>query len=412
MIPMSDQTINVDGVKLKRPFQIRRLGHFGLNVASPQDSMRFYGDLLGFEISDELDFGPRIAEPIRSEVGPTVGYFTRHGTDHHSFVLFPKKAVNAANPHYKDYPDLTINQITWQVSTLREVSQGHDWFDKNQVKILRSGRDTPGSNWHFYPVDPCGHINELYYGIEQIGWSGLSKPAQMHTIKHMKPPQLPYPSEFSEVQHALSLGLDIHSGFRRENHLKEIYDVGGVLLARPFKVSKIGPLHLWVEDVQKALDFYTHEMGLSLTEEVHIEGERCVFLRANTEHHALGLFPQALKSKLGLHLPNPSSLLSFGFQVGSYQQLLDAISFLKEKGCQFFDLAHALSPGMGHHVHLIDPDGFLIQLYWEMEQIGWDGQPRPQELRRSFAIDPKLWPSSLDPLSDSHCGEVFLGPLN
>ena len=409
---MTEKTINVDGVNLKRPFQIRRLGHFGLNVASPNDSMAFYGDLLGFEMSDPLDFGPRIPEPTRSEVGPTVGYFTRNGTDHHSFVLFPRKAVNAANPHYKDHPELTINQITWQVSTLREVSQGHDWFQKNDVKILRSGRDTPGSNWHFYPVDPCGHINELYYGIEQIGWSGLSKPPEMHTIKHMKPPQLPYPSEYSEVEHALNEGIDIHSGWKKEISLEETFDVGGVLLARPFKITKIGPLHLWVDDVEKALHFYTHDMGLSLTEEVLIEGERCVFLRANTEHHALGLFPQVLKNKLGLHLPNPSSLVSFGFQVGSYKQLLDAVSFLTERGCKLHELPQAFSPGMGHHVYLVDPDGFLIQLYWEMEQIGWDGKPRPSTFRRTFSADPKDWPPSIDPLSDSYCGEIFLGPLN
>lgn len=409
---MKAQTINVEGVNLKRPFQIRRLGHFGLNVASPNDSMAFYGDLLGFEMSDPLDFGPRIPEPQRSEVGHTVGYFTRNGTDHHSFVLFPKKAVNAANPHYKDYPDLTINQITWQVSTLREVSQGYDWFDHNQVKILRSGRDTPGSNWHFYPVDPCGHINELYYGIEQIGWSGLSKPPEMHTIKHMKPPQLPYPSEYSEVEHALQVGMDIHSGWKKEIHLAETFDVGGVLLARPFKICKIGPLHLWVDDVPKAEHFYTQAMGLSMTEQVNVEGERCVFLRANTEHHALGLFPRSLSNKLGVSLPNPSSLLSFGFQVGSYLQLTDAISFLLERGCKLFELPHALSPGMGHHVYVVDPDGFLIQLYWEMEHIGWNGLPRPEELRRHFALDPKHWPKSIDPMSDSYCGEIFLGPLN
>ena len=34
----------------------------------------------------------------------------------------------------------------------------------------------PGSNWHAYLYDPDGQSNELYYGIEQIGWNGHSKP--------------------------------------------------------------------------------------------------------------------------------------------------------------------------------------------------------------------------------------------
>ena len=54
----------VDGLRLPRPFQVRRLGHFGINVASVAQSMDFYGRLLGFEISDELDFGPRVPEAL------------------------------------------------------------------------------------------------------------------------------------------------------------------------------------------------------------------------------------------------------------------------------------------------------------------------------------------------------------
>src|SRR6266581_1277436 len=42
-----------------------------------------------FRISDPLDFGPRLPEDKRASVGTTVGYFSRHGTDHHSFVFFP-----------------------------------------------------------------------------------------------------------------------------------------------------------------------------------------------------------------------------------------------------------------------------------------------------------------------------------
>ena len=79
----------VGGVRLPRPFRIRRLGHFGVNVDDPEVSKDFYCRLLGFRISDPLDFGHRLPEARRAAVGPTVGYFTRHGTDHHSFVFFP-----------------------------------------------------------------------------------------------------------------------------------------------------------------------------------------------------------------------------------------------------------------------------------------------------------------------------------
>jgi len=87
----------VGGVIMRRPFRIRRLGHFGLNVADPEKSKDFYCRLLGFRISDPLDFTHRLPEDKRASVGPTLGYFARHGTDHHSFVFFPRGAYATVN---------------------------------------------------------------------------------------------------------------------------------------------------------------------------------------------------------------------------------------------------------------------------------------------------------------------------
>ena len=410
MAPQNPTSHLVDGLRLPRPFQVRRLGHFGINVASVAQSMAFYGRLLGFEISDELDFGPRVPEALKAQVGPSLGYFMRHGTDHHSFVLFPQAAMHASNPHYRAHPHLNLNQLTWQVSSLREVAQGLAWFESLDAQVLRSGRDTPGSNWHIYPVDPEGHINELYYGIEQIGWSGHSKPMAMHGIRYTQPPELPHRSEFAEVNQAMAQGVALSSGYRRENTLTETFDVGGILLPRPFKITKVGPVRLLVRDVQAVLEFYTHGLGLSLSEQADVMGHTCYFLRSNTEHHALALYPEALRAPLGvLH---SHSLLGFGVQLGSYAQLRAAVNFMGQAGYQPVDMPTALSPGMGHHVWLQDPDGNAVQLYWEMEQIGWNGLPRPEALRRTWSKNPRDWPEHLEPQTDSFMGEVFLGPLN
>ena len=47
---------SVGGILLERPFKIRRLGHFGFNVADIEKARHFYGDLLGFTVSDKADF--------------------------------------------------------------------------------------------------------------------------------------------------------------------------------------------------------------------------------------------------------------------------------------------------------------------------------------------------------------------
>src|SRR5437762_9804026 len=138
---MSEQAdFEIGGVRWPRPFRIRRLGHFGVNVADPEKSKDFYCRMLGFRISDPIDFGPRLPEDKRVSVGTTVGYFSRHGTDHHSFVFFPRDAYAVLNPHSLK-PSGTINQITWQVGSLREVSDAFDWFTRRGKQIRRAGRD-------------------------------------------------------------------------------------------------------------------------------------------------------------------------------------------------------------------------------------------------------------------------------
>ena len=154
------------------------------------------------------------------------------------------------------------------------------------------------------------------------------------------------------------------------------------------------------------LPYYTDTLGLPITEEVIYDGHRCVFLRANTDHHSIALYPIALRETLGLS--NHSTCMSFGIQVGSYQQLRDALVYLADKGVEIKYLPDALSPGIDYSAYAVDPDGHLLQFYWYMEQVGWDGRPRPASERRQTQ-DP--WPEALEPMSDVYGGEAFLGPL-
>jgi catechol 2,3-dioxygenase-like lactoylglutathione lyase family enzyme len=288
------------------------------------------------------------------------------------------------------------------------VSDAFDWFTRRGKQIRRAGRDLPGSNWHFYPPDPDGHTNELYYGIEQIGWDGYSKPREMYGVRYTKPPQLPHRSEYAEVMQATDEGIPIEKGLRASDlGGPETYDVGGVLLARPFKISRIGPVRLFAENMEEMVRFYRDDLGLTITEEVKYKGHRCVFLRANTEHHTMALYPLELREELRLR--SDTTLLSFGLQLASYKQLRDAIAFLKSNGVTIKYLPPELFPGIDYCAFAIDPDGFAFQLYYYMEQIGWDGKPRHESQRPE--IDNAKWPEAVEAQSDTFLGEPFLGPL-
>ena len=262
---------------------------------------------------------------------------------------------------------------------------GVEFFRERGVRVNRSGRDMPGSNWHTYISDPDGHTVELYYGMEQIGWGGRSKPRDMHYRRFTEAPELPQPSEEAEVEEAKERGIDIESGFRDLDDMPFVYDVEGVLLPRPFKITNIGPVNIFVDDVDASVEFYTRELGFTLTEDVAYAGERFAFLRVGAEHHSLGLFPKSARGGLGL--TDKSTSASFGVRVGSYEQLRNGVAFLREHGVEFIDMPPELHPGIDYAAYALDPDGHAVQLYYYMEQLGCRASHAPTKRGGS------RWPS-------------------
>jgi catechol 2,3-dioxygenase-like lactoylglutathione lyase family enzyme len=397
---------DVGGVMLDRPFKIRRLGHFGFNVVNMDECRRFYVDLLGFKVSDVADFFvSRLSEEQKAQLkGDARGYFTRYGGDHHAFVLFNKQVMDMLRGGQAS--QITINQITWQVGSLQEVGDAAKWLNERGEKLQRVGRDMPGSNWHAYVYDPDGHTNELYYGIEQVGWDGYSKPRSMYDRGFREAPELPQINEFQEVQDALAKGIDLESGYRYVEDLPAKYDVQGVMLPRPFKITRIGPVSLFVEDLARAEAYYRDTLGFVTSEETTYNGERIVFMRTNTEHHSIALYPISLRQPLGMS--DHTTSMSFGVQVANYKQLREACDFLEENGVRVDrNPPEATRPGMDHVAHAWDADGHCVQLYYYMEQVGWEGKVKSAGQRRLVSSD---WPETLEPLSDAYHGEAFLGP--
>lgn len=387
---------NVGGVALDRPFKILRLGHFGFNAADLEASRRFYFDLLGFFIT----------EPAGA------GYFGRHAGDHHSFALFEKKKFNERQyaghnaKHFRAEND--INQITWQVQSVAEMTAATEYFHDIGVEVMREGRaGGGGSQFHLYVWAPDEQIFELYYGIEQISWNGYARPVAMRhgTAVAPKKPQLP---DYQLITDDLNQGINVLDGARYVSKMPLTYNVDGLLLPQPFKITRVGPVKLFVDDYDKLKRWHTQVLGFTLTEEVEWQGERCAFLRCNNEHHSLGIFPKSWRKKLGLS--ETTSSMSFGLQLANYRQLKDGVKFLRDNGVRVETdiIPPELHPGIDYAAYAFDPDGHCIELYYAMEQIGWEGKPRPKELRRK--VDPNHWPDILEPLTDTYTGEPYIGP--
>jgi catechol 2,3-dioxygenase-like lactoylglutathione lyase family enzyme len=396
---------DVGGVCLARPFKIRRLGHFGYNCVHLDEMLDFYVDGLGLIISDQSGKMPaRLPAEQQSSLSPNekLLHFTRFGSDHHQLVFISQKVWDWVGSE-NGSAGASINQITWQVGSLAEVVNGSEWIWGRGERLLRSGRDMPGSNWHTYLFDPEGHINELFYGMEQVGWEGRSKPSEMWSGVMNERPALPQPSEASEIDQARRVGVRLDAGHRPDPAGPTRYEVDGIVMSRPFKIVGIGPISLFVDDLERAMRFYVDVLGFVLRERVSWNGHGGALLSSGAEHHTLALYEVGLRSALGMAEQRDS--LALGLQLANYRQLRAAVGFMKSRGAEEVTVPSELVPGFDYVTHLRDPDGNLVQLYYYQRQYG-PTDAEPQTVSGSEAD----WPDVVAAPQDVFGGQQFLGP--
>ena len=183
-----------------------------------------------------------------------------------------------------------------------------------------------------------------------------------------------------------------------------------MLLPRPFKITKIGPVQPVCRRCRPAPRRSIPErLGFDSSEETVYRGARCVFLRCGAEHHSVALYPEGIaRARSGLS--EHTTCLSFGVEVGNYAQLRAGGRISSKRTASPFvdSIPPELYPGIDYSAFALDPDGHCIQLYYYMEQIGWDGRVRPAAERRR--VDGE-WPEALEPLSDTYVDQVFQGPF-
>lgn len=143
--------------------------------------------------------------------------------------------------------------------------------------------------------------------------------------------------------------------------------------ATPIKVKKLGHVVFSVSDIERSTKFWTEIMGFQVTDR---NEHGMVFLRHGSDHHTIGLAP----AKESRDLPKKGQL---GFdhcalEVGSVAELFKIREFLRSKGVPIVYEGRR-GPGCNPGVEFLDPDGFMIELYASMDQIGWDGKSRPAD---------------------------------
>lgn len=139
-------------------FQIRKIGHVVLHCRDLERSVRFYAEVLGFQVSDVY--------PEEMALGGMV--FLRCGTDHHGIGLVGARDAEA--------PARDLNHLAFEVGTLDEVLLAAKRLRECGAAIDFEGRRRAGVQIAVEFRDPDGHRLEIYWGIDQVGSDGTVRP--------------------------------------------------------------------------------------------------------------------------------------------------------------------------------------------------------------------------------------------
>jgi len=142
----------------------------------------------------------------------------------------------------------------------------------------------------------------------------------------------------------------------------------------PVRVKKLGHVVIQVRNLERSMRFYTEVLNFKVSDNASAGG---VFLTAVGDHHTIGLFPSDGDDA---EIPGKGAvrLHHFAMQVGSLDELFEVRAYLKEQGVPIvFEGRRALG---GHtSVEFLDPDGYHLELYYDMDQIPPGGRSRPRD---------------------------------
>ena len=140
----------------------------------------------------------------------------------------------------------------------------------------------------------------------------------------------------------------------------------------PVRIRKLGHVVIQVRDIERSRKFYTEILNFRVSDR---GTNGSVFLTAVGDHHTVALFPSD-----GATAEKPAEgavrLHHFAMQVGSLEELFEIRSYLRDRGVP---IVWEGRRRMGGHtsVEFLDPDGYHLELFYDMDQIPAGGRSRP-----------------------------------
>jgi catechol 2,3-dioxygenase-like lactoylglutathione lyase family enzyme len=145
---------------------------------------------------------------------------------------------------------------------------------------------------------------------------------------------------------------------------------------RPVRMGHIG---LVARDLARMVDFYESAFGMQVSDRMPYPDDspfyEGVWLRINADHHVISMFGLRDTPAANGRQPRPG-VHHIGFEVATFEDLRKAVHYARAHDIELQGIRSG-GPGCQLRVYVWDPEDNMIELYYAMDQIGWDGAARP-----------------------------------
>ena len=145
----------------------RRIGHVGLIVRDLDRFVAFYETVLGFQVSDRM--------PYPDDSPYYEGVWMRCNSDHHVLSVFGLRDA-PPEPYSRRTPAPGLHHFAFEMESLDSLRRAARYAREDNLDVKGMQTGGPGCQLRLYFWDPEDNLIELYWGLDQIGWDGRTRP--------------------------------------------------------------------------------------------------------------------------------------------------------------------------------------------------------------------------------------------
>ena len=144
-----------------------RLGHVGLISRDLDAIVAFYENVLGLKVSDRM--------PFPEDTPWYEGVWMRCNTDHHVLSIFGLRQPDEGPSAVRD-GRAGLHHLAFEMASFEDLRRAACYAREHEIPVQGMRTGGQGVQLRLYLWDPEDNIVELYWGLDQIGWSGESRP--------------------------------------------------------------------------------------------------------------------------------------------------------------------------------------------------------------------------------------------